>query len=185
MEEDEEFSIKVFPKPSKEDLEKYVDKKKRIGLITVFAVSTTVLAAIFVLSLIAIITVSNYSLFNIMILLVLITLIVISASKLALLAQERIESRKSIVTNVKDITETYEKISGVEKGKKVKLQIFLDVGAEKEKKDFAVLFDKVKKEELEPEIPDQGNEIWAIYDTSKQKIIDIHIPELKPYIELF
>ncbi|NQU98023.1 hypothetical protein HQ533_01015 [Candidatus Woesearchaeota archaeon] len=181
-----EITLKIFPDPSQEEVEAYIDNKQFLIRLTSFSIGALIVFLIFIFSLLAIITVQNYSLFNIMILVVLFALTIFLGYKTVISFDKGVELAIAVVTQVEDVTKEYETIEPEAKGEKVKLRIyyeFTDAKKRPQKEHFVVFMDKYRLEEMKSEIPDASNEIPVIFDYQKKKVLDIYIPRLKQYME--
>ncbi|MFC2135659.1 hypothetical protein ACFLTH_13675 [Bacteroidota bacterium] len=184
---DENIELKVFPEPTKEEANSYIDKKKHFSIIITFAAAFTVWIAICIFAGTAFFMTGKYTLTNIGIILVLITVAIFLGYKLITSISTGYEPMKAIVSSVSNVTPNYESESPEERGKKVKLEFtyeYTDKNESIKKSGFVLLFDREKLEELKPFIPDVGSEIYIIFNEKKQKTVNIFLPKIKEYLYL-
>jgi len=92
---------------------------------------------------------------------------------------------KAKVIEVLDSTTQLESVTEGDKGIQTELTINYEfkINDQDQTSSFVVLVDKDKLEELRPNIPDLGNQIPIFYNKKQGIILDVFIPELKPYMK--
>lgn len=180
------LNIKVFPEPKKEELKSHINKQEQQTKIITYIVGEFVWLAIFGFALTAFLKVDNYNYVNIGILLVMLVIAIILAFKLFNSFRINLSVPKAIITEVNDVTNTYESVNPEDKGNKKKLELMYNFKDSKNKihqSSFMILYDKDKSEEIEEEIPSKGDSISIIYNEARNKVVRIYIPELYDYIQ--
>ncbi|MBC8501085.1 MAG: hypothetical protein ISS25_02895 [Nanoarchaeota archaeon] len=102
--EKDEISLKVFPAPTEEEIDSYIDKKQRMWEMIGFAAGALIFLVILIFSLVAFFMVKNYSLYNVGIILVLLTIIIFFAWKFITMLDTGLVYFKAKVTEVSDVT---------------------------------------------------------------------------------